>query len=282
MLPKLKLPSKKRIKHTHSGKSALRFFDGATMMTYQTPHKAQEVVYCRNKPMPAGCDEATHGFSKSRPNAPISSFEVKTSQVGDHAGRGVFATVDIPKGAHIGVDQSMTAINVTPTTYGMICSHAEEYDEVGGSLDAVVEYLWGYGVESNLYGESNVVLEATILIFTNHGCNGTYNAATETTIGTEMTVNADEFDADYFSHDPYNLAVARHLPHSQNSGTFALRDIKAGEEILNNYLDFTTDEENWKDDVRDLRNQCLGKGVGSITDVERGGLPSMKVWRDGK
>eukprot|EP00957_Ditylum_brightwellii_P202014 15328197-Ditylum_brightwellii.AAC.1 len=91
----------KRIKHTYSGKSALRFFDGATMMTYQTPHKAFETKYCRSKPAPQGCSETSKGFSKSRPNAPVSSFEVKTSQVGDHAGRGVFATVDIPKGAHI-------------------------------------------------------------------------------------------------------------------------------------------------------------------------------------
>mmetsp|Transcript_49691 Transcript_49691/g.75023 ORF Transcript_49691/g.75023 Transcript_49691/m.75023 type:complete len:98 (-) Transcript_49691:393-686(-) len=97
-----------------------------------------------------------------------------------------------------------------------------------------------------------------------------------------MTTGVDEFDEAFFMNDPYNLVVARHLPHNQNSGDVALRDIKAGEEILNNYLDFTTDEENWKEDVRDLRNQCLGTGVGAITDIERGGLASMKVWREGK
>uniref|UniRef100_A0A7S4SHD5 SET domain-containing protein n=1 Tax=Ditylum brightwellii TaxID=49249 RepID=A0A7S4SHD5_9STRA len=270
----------KRIKHTYSGKSALRFFDGATMMTYQTPHKAFEVVYCRNIPMPAGCDEATHGFSKSRPNAPVSSFEVKASQVGDHAGRGVFAKIDIPKGAHIGVEQSMNSINVASTTYDIALSLAEEYDLP--DLDAALEYLWGYGFESNLYGETSVVVDSTILTFVNHGCNGTYNAATVTSTVTEMTTGVDEFDEAFFMNDPYNLVVARHLPHNQNSGDVALRDIKAGEEILNNYLDFSTDEENWKDYVRNLRNQCLGKVVGSITNVERGGLPSMKVWRDGK
>mmetsp|Transcript_49692 Transcript_49692/g.75024 ORF Transcript_49692/g.75024 Transcript_49692/m.75024 type:complete len:102 (-) Transcript_49692:89-394(-) len=93
-----------------------------------------------------------------------------------------------------------------------------------------------------------------------------------------MTTGVDEFDEAFFMNDPYNLVVARHLPHNQNSGDVALRDIKAGEEILNNYLDFTSSEKHWKADVLDLRNQCLGKGVGSITDYESG-KPRTEAWR---
>ncbi len=45
----------KRIIRTHSGQPALKYFDGATMMSYQMPSKAFEAAYCRNDPMPDSC-----------------------------------------------------------------------------------------------------------------------------------------------------------------------------------------------------------------------------------
>jgi SET domain-containing protein len=59
--------------------------------------------------------------------------------------------------------------------------------------------------------------------------------------------------------------IERHLFHSP---VHALRDIKAGEEILDNYLAFTSEEESWKQDVTDLRELCTG-APGDVTNYER-------------
>ena len=47
-----------RMKRTKSGKPPLRFFDAATMMSYQVPSKAQEATYCRKEAKPSECDRA--------------------------------------------------------------------------------------------------------------------------------------------------------------------------------------------------------------------------------
>ena len=47
----------------------------------------------------------------------------------------------------------------------------------------------------------------------------------------------------------------------------ALRDIDAGEELLDNYLNFYT-LDNWESAVSDLRAQCLNQGVGAINRYE--------------
>ena len=47
---------------TESGNSSpLRFFDGATMMTYQYPTRINEEVYCLTEPTPPLCEKG-HGF----------------------------------------------------------------------------------------------------------------------------------------------------------------------------------------------------------------------------
>jgi SET domain-containing protein len=48
-----------------------------------------------------------------------------------------------------------------------------------------------------------------------------------------------------------------------------IRDIKAGEEILSNYLDFSSDEKFWAHDVVDLRNICSGVALGEVTEYEQ-------------
>jgi hypothetical protein len=50
--------------------------------------------------------------------------------------------------------------------------------------------------------------------------------------------------------------------------TVAARDIKAGEEILSNYVFYGCDGEAWLSEVEDLRRLCLGEDVGFITKLE--------------
>lgn len=59
--------------------------------------------------------------------------------------------------------------------------------------------------------------------------------------------------------------IDRHLRHQFDR---SLRDIGAGEEIFDNYLAFTGNED-WAKAVQELRDVCSGKSVGLVTNYER-------------
>lgn len=93
-----------------------------------------------------------------------------------------------------------------------------------------------------------------------------------------MESNYDEFSVDLsapteafngMSHtgtSVFNPVIDRHLFFS---GDMCVRDIKAGGEILDNYLAFVGGEEAWEHDVTDLRQQCSGQATeGSVTEYE--------------
>ncbi len=66
----------------------------------------------------------------------------------------------------------------------------------------------------------------------------------------------------------YNPAKDRNL-HMEFVGTEkVLRDIRAGEEVLDNYLGMVGHVTDWKIDVLHLRAQCNGEGVGDVTEYE--------------
>ena len=52
---------KERSVRTVDGMSPFKHFDGATMMGFRYPTKAAEVVYCRNDPLPDGCEVGDGG-----------------------------------------------------------------------------------------------------------------------------------------------------------------------------------------------------------------------------
>jgi SET domain-containing protein len=113
-------------------------------------------------------------------------------------------------------------------------------------------------------------VDSGLLTFANHGCNGTYNIGVVTDFD-EFTANTDVLPDEQSgkSHEGttiFNPFVDRHLTHST---VMNIRDIKAGEEILSNYLDFSSDEKFWADDVVDLRNICSGVALGEVTEYEQ-------------
>jgi len=58
----------RRILRNHSGKPALKHFDGAMMTSYQLPSKAFESVYCKATPTPESCVEVTMDSNNSNKN----------------------------------------------------------------------------------------------------------------------------------------------------------------------------------------------------------------------
>ena len=71
-------------------------------------------------------------------------------------------------------------------------------------------------------------------------------------------------------HSAYDPVLERNIRSIMASDELVLRDIKAGEEILDNYLAFIGDEDDWEEDIHSLRNQCTGTGIGEVVEYEKG------------
>ena len=134
---------KRRVK-TKSGKNPFKYFDGATMVSYQVPSKPMEVAYCRQEPTPEDCHDGNYEYDQDFPNFPASLFEVKMSGKGENAGRGVFAKVDIPEQSYLSAETSCHPVRFLPSTKALI--EAMEDKEFGNNIVAPMEaYMHGYG-----------------------------------------------------------------------------------------------------------------------------------------
>jgi hypothetical protein len=113
-------------------------------------------------------------------------------------------------------------------------------------------------------------VDSSLLTFVNHGCKGTYNVGIDTDFDestADTSLIPDELNGK--SHQgisTFNPVVDRHLTHT---GFMSTLDIKAGEEVLDNYLLFISSEEDWANDVIDLRNQCAGLASGNVIQYEQ-------------
>lgn len=58
--PAMQRKIRQRITPTADGSSSLRYFDGATMMSYSKPSRASEAVFCRRAMKAPGCTEDDH------------------------------------------------------------------------------------------------------------------------------------------------------------------------------------------------------------------------------
>lgn len=293
------LAIKKHSVRTKSGESPLRYFDGATMASYQVPSRTVENVFCRRQPTPLSCVNDEYIYNPELSNVVVSSLEVKTSEQGENAGRGLFTKVDMPENTYIAAESTVHAVRFFPTTNELItklfttCEPAEK-------LEVPEYYMDGYGFTSQTFvslralsaalskhdlsqcifvlllvaikqGAPEVVVDSCIITFVNHGCRGTYNVGTETDV--------DEFTADpnvpiealngrlhHTGGCIFDPVIDRHL---FRMGDVSNKDIKAGDEILENYLAFIGSEDYWAEATGDLRKQCSGEVTdGSVTEYE--------------
>lgn len=136
---------KRRVK-TKSGESPFKYFDGATMASYQLPPKTMEIVYCRQEPEPEECEDGKYTYDPEEPNFPIGSFEVKMSEEGENAGRGLFAKADIPEDAYLSAETSCHPVRFMPPTVELIENMNQIFEKVLNTRIAPVEsYMSGYG-----------------------------------------------------------------------------------------------------------------------------------------
>lgn len=130
-----------RIVDTHSGFSALKYFD---MRRYQIPHKAFQTAHCRNNPKPIYC--GSFDSIKENHDVSLSDLNVKMSTVGEGSGRGLFAEVDIKRGSTIGVKDTRQPVYLDASSIDLVWIYLEIVDEISN----VWNYVEGYGWESSI------------------------------------------------------------------------------------------------------------------------------------
>lgn len=117
-------------------------------------------------------------------------------------------------------------------------------------------------------------MDSSILTFTNHGCNGTFNVINvefgehdDPYAITEMTEHLSDTD-DMDDRDLYDPVLDRRGLSINAKGEVAVRNIKAGEEILTNYVYYSSRGPGWTDSLKSLREMCTGEKAGLITELE--------------
>jgi hypothetical protein len=259
-------------------------------------HKSWEVLNCVDE---AQC-KMYNGLDPFTPNASRDDFEIKQSSIGDFVGRGVFAKVDIPKGAYVMQEKSVN--NIAFGLQGTQCIYdlqemwyewkhgvdfeTGEKDRLPHPVSALTIYMEGYGYDSSIFGDraANFV-DSSISTFMNHGCNGAFNfgplqylidqannvtyAYGENPLMSEMEADPDRPVGEETEAGPLlDPLYLRRLELFMTSAEGSVRDIKAGEELFTNYIWFDS-EENWATNIMELRGQCNGGLAGLVVQVDR-------------
>ena len=116
-------------------------------------------------------------------------------------------------------------------------------------------------------------MDSSIMTFANHGCNGTFNIdplefeENPGKIITENTAKPSDI-LDFNDRDLYDPVLDRNGLEVAAMFMLAVRDIKAGEELLTNYVFYTSSNDEWYSNVLGLREMCKGKAVGLVTQAE--------------
>ena len=97
-------------------------------------------------------------------------------------------------------------------------------------------------------GKSHYTIDSGIHLFCNHGCNGTFNLGVPGKENyTEMKIGLHNVGEVIKSAPIFSPITERHLRNDQLFST--LRDIKKGEEVLCNYLEFFGTSDYFEEDI---------------------------------
>lgn len=114
------------------------------------------------------------------------------------------------------------------------------------------------------------------MMFCNHGCNGSYNLCVHGSVDNEVDVDPSQPPESILKWgSAFSPALERNLHQALTHGDTTNRDIKKGEEILCNYLEFIGKAVDWEEDVRGLQGQCAGTELGDISSYEQ----KSRLWR---
>jgi len=262
-----------------SGKSLNRF-DGVSMARYQYPPKLWENHFCfKSSSSPYECG-TVRGINPKIEDFSADMFELKTSTLGKAAGRGLFAKVAIPEGSLIMQREASDSVHFPGTTLYVLEQILAKIPEAKALHEGLQHYYEGYGYSDYSTSDYEIFVDSGLTTFVNHGCKGTSNIGT-LGIGykitfddhaslneeTAMSLDADMVFKRFFeSSSTYNPLLYRKVFTISGGLNYALRAIKAGEEIFTNYLLFGISSD-FEESILDVSSQCLG-ALGMVSQVE--------------
>jgi hypothetical protein len=262
---------------------SLQWFDSATMLSLKYPSKHSAIHYChygnhgdndeKDHYCGNGKSAGGHGYDPYVSNVPIDQMYVDKSRVGDHAGRGVFAKVDIPTGTYVGLETTVHSILYDWTTTDLhndMVDFVPEYAKGDGRI--IFVFAEAYGYSQDPWNQPQDAVMSHILTFLNHGCNGTANIGdNEFTEVTEFTVDLESGVIPDFLKTKVDTPYLPHFDRDevkQQTMCQTSRLIRAGEELLDNYLSFGGDVF-FREMVETLRNECSGS-LGIVEQYQQG------------
>jgi len=251
-----------RIIPTKSGESSLRYFDGAQMNGFAYPSKTTESVFCLRGEKAAHCDVGP-GFDPERTNVPISSLAVKERSASGSR-PGVLTKIAIQKGSYIALEEKVHSLVVFPEALRTMKGMQTSSGPSGNRWKIFQTYLFEYGLSSQFFGDTSYIVDSSKLTFLNHGCNGSNNIGTPTSV-TEVTADPHRMPSDLlatFGSETFNAFVDRQnlVLHAR---VLAMQDVTAGEEITDNFLHYLH-EESWEWGLLKYRSLCESGSTASV------------------
>lgn len=139
---RINLAIHQRTVKTISGTPTLKYFDGDTMKSYQTPSKSFEAVHCNKDPVPEQC------LITRADDISIDDLEVKMTDPSDSGSYGVFTKVDIKKGSTIGKKSASQYVHIPPLVLERMNEILESAPDAASSISDVMQFLEGYGQQT--------------------------------------------------------------------------------------------------------------------------------------
>jgi hypothetical protein len=116
-------------------------------------------------------------------------------------------------------------------------------------------------------GRTSACVEASSMIFINHGCNGTSNVGEELDFPEFSLELGVEYEV-AFGNDEVTESGSNYVEDRQRSGwsTIANANLNQGNEILCNYLSLSG-QQRWSKQLSEIRSFCSGR-LGAVSQYE--------------
>jgi hypothetical protein len=126
------------------------YFDSATVGSIEYPPKTSAVHFCQQNPDNDDCVTG-HGLDPTVKAIKVDALEVRESQMGDHAGRGVYTMVDIPTPSYLGGVIMSQPVKMHWKTSTMVDRLEDNDIYSDGEAEILFYYFEGYGFISEPY-----------------------------------------------------------------------------------------------------------------------------------
>jgi hypothetical protein len=141
----------KRAVATKSGNFPFKYFDGATMATYQYPSRADQNVHCRSFPNSTGCPTAGYRTEQPVPRLSLSGTVLHTD--------GTCSSLDLK--------ESVQGLSITPTTAKLVSALSDTVatNNTWRSLESAIE---SFGIGHYLFGLIGYMINPSISTHHHH------------------------------------------------------------------------------------------------------------------